>query len=43
MTDEEQAEYDILKRKVDARRDRPGFKQNVDEIEARLRELDNAS
>lgn len=43
MTDEDQAEYDRLKAKADARRDKPGYKQNVEEIEARMKELTNAS
>ena len=43
MTEEQRAEYDKLKAKADARRDRPGYKKNVDEIDARLRELENAS
>jgi hypothetical protein len=43
MTEEQQAEYDDLKRKANARRDRQGFKKNVEAIEARLRELENGS
>lgn len=41
MTDEQKAEYTELKAKADARRDRPGYKKNVDEIEARMKELEN--
>lgn len=36
-------EYDALKRKLDARRDRPGYKKNVEAIEARLKELEDGS
>ncbi|ASK88459.1 hypothetical protein [Sphingorhabdus sp. SMR4y] len=43
MTEEQQAEYDRLKAKLAARRHQPGYKKNVEQIEARLRELEDAS
>ena len=33
-------EIDDLKRKLDARKDRPGYDENVREIEARIAELE---
>lgn len=33
-------ELDTLRRKLEARRDKPGFKDNVREIEARIAELE---
>ncbi len=41
MTDEQKEELELLRRKADARRDRPGFKANVEAIEARIKELEN--
>ena len=43
MTEEQQAEYDALKQKLEARRGRTGFKKNVEALEARIRELEDGS
>lgn len=43
MTDEQKAEHDRLKVKLDARRDQPGYKKNAEAIAARMKELEDAS